>query len=182
MILPPAEVGVVKSATMEPRWACIHTRPRAEQWTADNLYRLGYEVYLPMAAERRRDRSTSRYSVVQLPLFTNYLFIAHEPGSPWRGIRGAPGVGKLLLDGFRPQYARVGVIELLQATEEARRNLASKPSWRPGAACMIDRGAFSGHEGVVVEVQKASARIGLFVFGQLTYGTVPVDSLMPRGA
>jgi hypothetical protein len=42
------------------------------------------------------------------------------PGSPWRGIRGAPGGGKLLLDGFRPQYARIGAIEMLQATEEAR--------------------------------------------------------------
>jgi transcriptional antiterminator RfaH len=165
---------------MEPRWACIHTRPRAEQWTADNLYRIGREIYLPMTSVRRRDRSTGRYSTVQVPLFSNYLFIAHEPGSPWRGIRGAPGVGKLLLDGFRPQYARIGVIEMLQATEEARRNPAPTPSWKPGAACMIDGGAFSGHEGVVVEVQKASARIGLFLFGQLRDVTVPIGNLMPR--
>jgi transcription antitermination factor NusG len=167
---------------MEPRWACIRTRPRAEQYAADNLYRVGHEVFLPMTAVRRRDRQTSRYSTVQVPLFSSYLFLAHEPGSPWRGIRGAPGVGKLLLDGFRPQYARVGVIELLRATEETRRNPAPKPCWKPGVACMIDRGAFSGHEGVVVEVQKASARIGLFVFGQLTYASVPVENLLPRGS
>jgi transcription antitermination factor NusG len=167
---------------MELRWARIHTRPRAEQWTADNLYRVGYEVYLPMAAVRRRDRITSRYSVVQLPLFINYLFIAHEPGSPWRGIRGAPGVGKLLLDGFRPQYARVGVIEMLMATEEERRNPTPEPSWKPGVACMIDGGAFSGHEGVIVEVRGSSARVGLFMFGQLRDVTVPIDSLMPRGS
>lgn len=167
---------------MEPRWACIHTKPRAEQWTADNLYRAGYEVYLPMTAVRRRGRTTRRYSMVQVPLFSNYLFIAHEPGSPWRGIRGAPGVGKLLLDGWQPQYARIGVIEMLQATEEMRRNPAPKPSWKPGAACLIDRGAFRDHEGVVVEMQKASARVGLFIFGQLRDVTVPIDSLMPREA
>ena len=42
---------------MEPRWACIHTKPRAEQWTSDNLYRVGYEVYLPMTTSTRHRRS-----------------------------------------------------------------------------------------------------------------------------
>ena len=93
---------------MEPRWACIHTKPRAEQWTSDNLYRVGYEVYLPMTTVRRRARGASRYSMVQVPLFSTYLFIAHVPGSAWRGIRGAPGVGKLLLDGFVPAVRASG--------------------------------------------------------------------------
>jgi transcriptional antiterminator RfaH len=167
---------------MEPRWACIHTKPRAEQWTADNLYRIGHEIYLPMTSVRRRDRSTSRYSMVQVPLFTNYLFIAHEPGSPWRGIRGAPGVGKLLLDGYQPQYARVGVIEMLQATEEARRNPAPPSSWKPGTACTINEGPFSGHEGAIVEVRENIALVGLFLFGQLRDISVPLQNLLPRGS
>lgn len=166
---------------MEPRWACICTKPRAEHWARDNLYRVGFDVYLPMASVSRRDRNTGQRRVTQVPLFSGYLFLAHEPGSPWRGIRGAPGVGKLLLDGFQPQYARIGVIELLQATEEARRNPAP-PVWEPGTACVIGHGAFSGHEGVVVEVQKASARVGLIVFNELRDVTVPIDSLMPRGS
>jgi transcription antitermination factor NusG len=162
------------------RWACIRSKPRAELWARDNLYRVGFEVYLPMVSVRRRDRGTGRYAMVPMPLFANYLFLAHEPGSPWRGIRGAPGVGKLLLDGYKPQYARVGAVELLLATEDARRNPTAQPSWEPGAACMISQGAFDGHEAVIVEVTNTAARIGLFVFGQLTYATVPVDSLMPR--
>jgi transcription antitermination factor NusG len=137
--------------------------------------RVGHEVYLPMATVRRRDSS-----VAQVPLFSSYLFIAHEPGSPWRGIRGAPGVGKLLLDGHRPQYARIGVIELLQATEEARRNPAPEPAWKPGAACTVERGPFSGHDGVIVGVRGASARVGLFVFGQLREVSMPIGNLMPR--
>jgi len=133
-----------------------------------------------MAAVRRRDRSTNRYVALKVPLFSNYLFIAHVPGSPWRGIRGAPGVGKLLLDGFRPQYAGVGAIEMLQATEEARRNPVPEAAWRSGAACTIDRGTFSGQDGVVVEVHGSSARIGLFVFGQLRDVSVPIENLAPR--
>jgi transcription antitermination factor NusG len=167
---------------MEPQWACIRTKPRAEQWTADNLYRVGHEVYLPMTSVRRRDRRTGRYEAAEVPLFSSYLFIAHAPGSPWRGIRGAPGVGKLLLDGLKPQYARVGVIEMLQATEETRRDPAPQPVWEPGTACLIDGGAFSGHEGVVVDVRGSSARVGLFLFGQLRDVTVPIDSLTPRPA
>jgi transcription antitermination factor NusG len=167
---------------MEPRWACIRTKPRAERWARDNLYRVGHEVYLPMAAMPRRDRATSRYALVQVPLFSGYMFLAHVPGSPWRGIRGAPGVARLLLDGFVPQYAAVGAVEALLATEDVRRNPAPKPAWEPGAACMIDAGAFAGHEAVVVQVQGALARINLFIFGQLSAATVPTDSLLPRGS
>jgi transcription antitermination factor NusG len=71
---------------------------------------------------------------------------------------------------------------MLQATEEARRNPIPEPQWRRGAACTIDQGAFSGREGVVVDVGGSSARIGLFIFGQLRDVTVPIDSLMPRRA
>jgi hypothetical protein len=57
---------------------------------------------------------------------------------------------------------------LLLAIEQARRNPTPQPSWESGAAC--------------VEVTNTAARIGLFVFGQLTYATVPIGNLMPRGA
>jgi transcription antitermination factor NusG len=167
---------------MEPRWACIRTKPRAEFWARDNLYRVGHEVFLPMTTVRRRDHRTGRYEMAEIPLFTSYMFLAHEPGSPWRGIRGAPGVGKLLLDGFQPQYVRVGVIELLQATEETRRNPVPEPVWKPGAACRISDGAFRDHEGAVVEVRGVTARVGLFIFGELRDVSVPIASLSPRGA
>jgi transcription antitermination factor NusG len=163
------------------RWACIRTRPRAEQYAADNLYRVGHEVYLPMTSVRRRDRGTGRYETAEVPLFSSYLFIAHAPGSPWRGIRGAPGVGKLLLDGLKPQYARIGAVEMLQATEEARRNPVSEAAWKPGMACMIGQGAFSGHEAVIVDTTNAAALVDLFIFNELRSVTVPIDSLMPRG-
>lgn len=166
----------------EPRWACVKTKPRAEHWTADNLYRVGHEVYLPMVSVRRRDRSTGRYAMVPVPLFATYLFIAHVPGSAWTGIRGAPGVGKLLLNGFIPQYARIGVIELLQATEEARRNPTPEPTWEPGAACTVDQGPFSGHEGAIVDVRGVNAVVGLVLFGALRDVAVPLDNLMPRGS
>jgi transcription antitermination factor NusG len=162
------------------RWACIRAKPRAEQYAADNLYRVGFEVYLPLTMVRRRDRS-GRYEMVQVPLFTSYMFLAHVPGSPWRGIRGAPGVGKLLLDGFQPQYVKIGVIELLQSTEDARRNPVPEPVWKPGAACRISDGAFRDHEGAVVEVRGVTARVALFIFGQLRDVSVPIASLLPRG-
>jgi transcription antitermination factor NusG len=163
------------------RWACIRTKPQAEEWCANNLYRVGFEVFLPLTAVRRRARRTGHYLMEQVPLFTSYMFLAHEPGSPWRGIRGAPGVGKLLLDGYQPQYVRVGVIELLQSTEDARRNPVPEPVWKPGAACTITAGPFRDHEGAVVEVRGVTARVGLFIFGELRDVSVPIASLLPRG-
>jgi hypothetical protein len=72
---------------MEPRWACIRTKPRAEFWARDNLYRVGHEVFLPMTAVRRRDRS-GRYEMAEIPLFTSYMFLV------WISQTRAGPVGK----------------------------------------------------------------------------------------
>jgi transcription antitermination factor NusG len=161
------------------RWACIRAKPRAEQYAADNLYRVGFTVYLPLTMVRRRDRS-GRYGMVEVPLFASYLFLEHVPGDPWRGIGGCPGVATLLRNGYEPAYVKVGVIELLQATDAARQDPAPEPSWEPGMACLISEGAFIGHEAVIIDVQKASARVALPVFGQLTTVGVPIANLLPR--
>jgi transcription antitermination factor NusG len=162
------------------RWACIRAKPRAEQYAADNLYRVGFEVYLPMTMVRRRDRS-GRYGMVQVPLFASYLFLEHTPGTTWRGIGRCPGVATLLRNGYEPAYVRVGVIELLRATDAARQDdPAPEPSWKPGMACLISEGAFIGHEAVIIDMRKASARVALPVFGQITTVTVPIASLLPR--
>lgn len=169
------------TAPTEFRWACIKTKPKAEFWARDNLWRAGHEIFLPTILARRRNRHTGQRSLEPVPLFSCYLFLRHEVGAAWRGIRGAPGVARLLLDGWMPAYVKRGVIELLMATESERSDPAPKLCWKPGAACLIDGGAFSGHEAVVVGIRNSSARIGLFVFGQLTHATVPIDSLLPRG-
>jgi transcription antitermination factor NusG len=135
---------------------------------------VGHEVvFLPMTTVRRRDRG-GRYSMVQVPLFTSYLFLEHTPGTAWRGVGGCPGVATLLRNGYEPAYVKIGVIELLRATDAARQDPAPEPSWKPGMACLINAGAFIGHEAVIIDVQKASARVALPVFGQLTTVSVPI--------
>jgi transcription antitermination factor NusG len=168
-------------AGTENRWACVRTKPKAEFWARDNLERVGFTTYLPMAAVRRRDRRTGRYSMVQAPLFSNYMFLQHEVGSSWRGVRGCPGVLTLLLDGPRPAYVKVGAVEMLQATEEVRRDPAPAPVWARGMACTVNQGAFHGHDGVIVETRGASdAVVGLFLFGALRDVTLPLSNLQPR--
>src|SRR5690606_27789973 len=55
------------------KWFVVYTRPRAEQKSAQELEKLGVEVYCPVITELRQwsDRSKK----VKSPLFKSYIFV-----------------------------------------------------------------------------------------------------------
>jgi transcription antitermination factor NusG len=164
------------------RWAVARTKPQAEHWARVNLARLGYEVFLPTCTVRRRDRVVrSMFHAIEVPLFRSYLFVQHQPGTSWRGIRAAPGVASIVCAGHEIRYAAPGVVEQLRATEALRRTPAPlKQRFRPGSACRLSAGALRGHEAVVVEIDGDTAAVTVMLFGELRRITAPLDSLALR--
>jgi transcription antitermination factor NusG len=164
------------------RWAVARTKSQGEHWARINLARLGYEVFLPMYTVRRRDRVVpSLFHNVEVPLFRSYLFVQHQPGTSWRGIRSAPGVASIVCAGHEIRYAAPGVVEQLRVTEALRRTPAPlKQRFRPGSACRLSAGALRGHEAVVVEIDGDSAAVAVMLFGELRRVSVPLDSLSLR--
>ena len=164
------------------RWAVARTKSQGEHWARINLARLGYEVFLPTCTVRRRDRVVrSMFHSVEVPLFRSYLFVQHEPGTSWRGIRSAPGVASIVCAGHQIRYAAVGAVEALQETEQLRRTPATlKQRFRPGSACRLNTGPLKGHEAVVAEIDGDTAVVTVMLFGELRRVVLSLDVLSAR--
>ena len=69
LAVPPAQLGVAA----EEAWFAIQTRPRHEKKVASDLEGKGVTVFLPLftAVHQWSDRKRR----VQVPLFTNYVFV-----------------------------------------------------------------------------------------------------------
>jgi len=58
-------------------WYILYTAPRAEKRVKERLAALGVECYLPLHSVRRR--WSDRMKVVEVPLFSSYIFVrCHE--------------------------------------------------------------------------------------------------------
>src|SRR5690606_20682493 len=54
-------------------WFVLYTKPRAEKKTAEQLARMGVEVYCPVVRTMRQ--WSDRKKKVDIPLFSSYLFV-----------------------------------------------------------------------------------------------------------
>jgi transcriptional antiterminator RfaH len=163
-------------------WVVAVTHPQAEIWANNNLTRRGYRCFLPQYATRRRDRvmPTLWHNVV-VPLWPGYLFVHHDSRNSWRPIYETPGVRSVLKHHDQIQWAPHGLVDALQATEDARRYIPPAGSqWAPGMAVSLATGPFHDHPGVVVSVTRGIAHVALMLFGCVRDVSVSVDCLVAR--
>ena len=183
-VAPYGTLPVRCSRIRGPAWFVCQTNPQAERWAQSNLSRRGYQTYLPMCAVRRRDRVIpSLWHTVETPLFGNYLFIRFDPEhDPWTPIRYSPGVLRLVVSGHAgPERVPHGIVEALQAGDDARRSIAPlHASWPPGTACSVSVGPFRGHDAVVIGTRDGRTLVGVMCFGAMREVSVSVDCLIPR--
>lgn len=166
------------SGCRHTRWYVVASKPNAERRAHAALHLKGYTPYLPLVTVRKPDRS---YRIQ--PLFPGYLFVSLEPNKPWYTIRYAPGVFCLLTVEEKPAPCPPGVVEAIQAGEEARSIPTSKGClWRPGAACEASLGGGQTVEGVVLSVRGQRAVIASIMFGHLREMVVRLDCLRLRDA
>ena len=55
------------------KWIAVYTKPRHEKAVSNELYKKGYEVYLPLLRERRKWSDRKKW--IEFPLFRSYLFV-----------------------------------------------------------------------------------------------------------
>jgi transcription antitermination factor NusG len=164
------------------RWTVVTVWPQADRYAASNLRRQGYVAFLPLTTVMRRDRvvSTLRHRV-EVPLFSGYLFVQHDPRDSWTPIRTTPGVRSMLRNGNQLQYASAGAVEAVQAASAlAASTTQDDASWAPGAAVALSSGAFAGHPAVVLRVHHDTAHLSVMLFGALRQVQAPVAWLAAR--
>ncbi len=154
----------------DPRWYVLQTHQHAESWAEANLKRAGYDTFLPMIQEMRRDRVLRTMTrKVDAPCFAGYLFIRFcATTDPWRWpVLKAQGVKRIFCTmSDRPIPVPHGQIEKLMAEADARRVVTTTaPPFAAGTELMVTAGPFTDREGVCQWSSETRTRLLMQVLG-----------------
>ena len=161
------------------RWYLIHTKPRKERVAEQNLQRQGWEVYLPLFRQSRRQRG--RWVDVIEPLFPRYLFVQLQLGfediSP---IRYTTGVHNLVRFTKDPAVVSNQIVETLRCTADSTTGLhhIQGPLFKSGDLVVIDKGPLAGLQAIfLAETGRDRVSILLEMLGRTNRVTVKRDVL-----
>jgi transcription antitermination factor NusG len=131
-------------------WYGLHTQSRHEKIVAQRLEERGVTAFLPLVTEERR--WSDRKKLVQLPLFSCYVFARFAPERTERlrvlrvdgvfGLVGARGEGIAIPD---------VQIDAVRSLVEGQLPWSSHPFLKIGQRVRIRSGALNGVEGVLVQ-------------------------------
>lgn len=134
--------------SLHKRWLCAQVRAGCEFRSAFGLQERGYETFVPVFEQRRT--WSDRIKLVQVPLFTGYVFLKFNAESIYPAVT-APGVLRLVGTGAMPTAMEDSEIEALQLT--ARLNLPCGPFefLEVGQEVMVRLGPLSSIKGKIVQ-------------------------------
>ena len=127
-------------------WFAVQTRSRYENFAANHLSGIGYQVFLPTYQCRRH--WSDRVKQIELPLFPGYLFCRLDRCNRLP-VLSAPGVIQVVGIGKKPVPVAENEIVAIQTL--IRSGLPSRP-WimsHLGQRVRIERGPLAGAEGIL---------------------------------
>jgi transcription antitermination factor NusG len=152
--MPHFRPGSVAISVEDSSWFAVQTKPRHEKRVSLELAEKGLHSFLPL--HRTRRRWSDRYQWLELPLFSQYVFVRMASDAEVRTrvlrtvgvvrLAGAPGHGTPV-----PEEQ----IESLQAMVELRIPLMPHSHINVGERVRICGGALNGVEGVLVSIKDA---------------------------
>jgi len=153
-------------------WYLIYSKPRQERIAQENLVRQGYETYLPLVYQRRRQRSQQRLSAE--PMFPRYLFIhLDDVVDNWKPIRSTVGVARMVSFGETPAKVPETLIGTLKSHEDdAGVQRYVETPLRRGEQVMIVDGAMAGFT-ALFEAQSGKERVVLLL--EIAGRSVPIS-------
>ena len=132
------------------QWVAVYTQSHAERQVQERLTKQGFEVYLPIVEVKRH--WSDRIKLVQVPLFTSYIFVKIKKNEPII-IRNTMGV--VYIVAFRNEIATISdsEIENIQRFVEQKQEIFVEETrqLRKGATVNIIDGPFTGMEGTLVD-------------------------------
>lgn len=139
----------------EKKWYALYTRPRWEKKVNDLLTRKGMESYCPLNRVRRR--WTDRTKIVQVPLFTSYVFV-HIKEAEKGEVRFTDGVVNFVYWERKPAIIRNEEIELIKKFLRDYEDVEVRPlTLTEGQRVRIRTGVMMNKEGVVAQIKNNRA-------------------------
>lgn len=144
--------GSAEAPTQASYWFAVQARPRHEKKVNSNLRDRGIHSFLPLHRERRR--WSDRHSWVELPLFSQYLFVRVSYAAESRAqVLQTPGVVQFVGALGRGTPIPDEQIESLQSIFAQRIPITPHEFLQVGERVRIRGGALDGIEGVLSAVR-----------------------------
>ena len=158
-------------------WYAVKTRSRHEKVVRDALVERGIECFLPLSREKHR--WSDRVQIVEVPLFSTYLFVRLPAARPRPSVN-AKGVVSLVSLGGEPAPVPASDVEALQRLAAGGVALERHVFLRSGQRVRIRSGPFRGIEGTLLRRKgKEKLVINVDIFAQaaaLTLDGIDVEA------
>jgi transcription antitermination factor NusG len=136
-------------------WYALNVKPQHEKSVAEQLEAKSLETYLPLY--RAKHQWSDRKKVVQLPLFSRYVFCRFDFESRLK-ILQVTSIRKIVGFGGKPCPVDDPVIQELKAVVGSGLPCSPWPFIRVGQRVRICEGTLAGTEGVLVR-EKSGYRV-----------------------
>jgi transcription antitermination factor NusG len=145
-------------------WFAIYTRPKNEKKVAEQLFKLGIDVYCPMVTQIKQ--WSDRKKKVESPLISSYVFVNLEEKDR-SSVFEVHGIVRYLYWLGKPAIIQDHEIALLRDNLKGILTSVEVEGLQPGDSLTISKGPFQGKEGVVSQVEKNKIRLVLKELGVL---------------
>ena len=154
-------------------WLAVYTKPRWEKKVAQRLAAKGLEVYCPLNKVTRK--WSDRYKVVEVPLFTSYVFV-NVKEEEVTSVRMTDGVVNFVYSNRKPAVILQKEIDLIRRFLNDFQNVEARPfSVEKGLRVRVISGVLMDREGIVMDVRKKKAYIMLESLGFELSATIEVE-------
>ena len=131
-------------------WYALRVRSKFEKTVAESLRGKGYESFLPLYAARRT--WSDRVKVVELPLFTGYVFCKLDIGVRLPVLK-TPGVVSFVSLGAEPTPVDAAEMDSIREIVRAGLPVGPWPYLREGQRVEVARGPLKGLRGILLTVK-----------------------------
>jgi transcription antitermination factor NusG len=145
-------------------WFAIYTRPKNEKKVAEQLFKLGIDVYCPMVTQMKQ--WSDRKKKVESPLISSYVFVNLDEKDR-NTVFEVHGIVRYLYWLGKPAIVQDHEIALLKDSLKGILSSVEVQGLQPGDSLTISKGPFQGKEGVVSQVEKNKIRLILKELGVL---------------
>jgi transcriptional antiterminator RfaH len=159
----------------DSRWYAIHTHPRQEERTDNNLQLWRVETLSPKLIERRYNKYSDKPIKQVKPLFPGYIFARFDAGRMLRKICYTRGLHSVVGFAGGPVPISDAVIEMIRSRvgEDGFVHIGEK--LRAGDSVVIDAGPFKSLTGVFERELSDGERVKLLLATVLYQGHIIID-------
>lgn len=141
------------------RWYVVHTHPKQEDRTTNNLQVLGIEALSPKLQSKRYNQFTGQLIRAVRPLFPSYIFARFKFNDSYHRVRFTKGAHSLVSFNNGPTPIDDEVVDLIRARIGSDGLVSMREELKPGDEVLINEGRFRNFCGIFEREMEDADRV-----------------------